>query len=285
MSAKLMGQVWELNLPHNHQSVLLAFSDHANDDGYNAYPGTGYVAWKTGYSERQVQRIIDELEGGGLLLEVEEATGRAPTVYRVVVSNGVKKQPYQPKRKRGDKLSGRQIVGATSGVSRGDTTTSPEPSGEPVSTPNGVETSPPDPLIAECDEWLVHHQRVTGLQPPRPKTVARREVETMFSARRGEGYSLADLQIATVGAFNDPFRRDNGHFGCISVLRPKKVHDLVEKGRGFQRRSHQRGAGQLSHRDTCKRCPSKITTREANNQSGLCDDCYAEFLDKNGAAA
>jgi hypothetical protein len=160
VSAKLMGQVWELDLPHNHQSVLLAFADHANDAGFNAYPGTGYVAWKTGYSERQVQRIIDELEAQGLLVAIEPATGNKPTVYRVVVAAGTKKPDYEPIKKRrrgatncrgsaspaelpsgvterqGDKLSGRH-----SESSGGDTVVSPEPSGEPTSEPLASSTS------------------------------------------------------------------------------------------------------------------------------------------------
>ena len=34
MSIKIMSQVWELDLPHNAQSIFLALADHADDDGY-----------------------------------------------------------------------------------------------------------------------------------------------------------------------------------------------------------------------------------------------------------
>lgn len=79
--------------------------------------------------------------------------------------------------------------------------------------------------------WLTHHESVTGRRPPRPGTMVRRDVAAMYSARRAEGYTAEDACHATLGAFNDEWRRQNGHIGCESVLRPKKFHDLVERGR------------------------------------------------------
>jgi hypothetical protein len=137
MSAKLMGEVWALDLPHNHQSVLLAFADHANDAGENAFPGTGYVAWKTGYSERQTQRIIDELEAADLLTELEPATGRKPTVYRVVVAAGEKKPPYEPSRRARVATSLRRGNGAEEGVPSDD-----EMSGRQDGTPSALGRHP-----------------------------------------------------------------------------------------------------------------------------------------------
>jgi hypothetical protein len=79
--------------------------------------------------------------------------------------------------------------------------------------------------------WLSHHNAITGQSIPREGTAHRAEVASMYAARRSERYTAEDLCLATVGAFNDSYRRENGHYGCISVLRPKKVHDLIEKGR------------------------------------------------------
>jgi hypothetical protein len=53
----------------------------------------------------------------------------------------------------------------------------------------------------------------------------------MYRARRGENYTAEELQLATVGAFTDEYRHEKGYYGHISVLRPKKVHDLIERGR------------------------------------------------------
>ena len=61
MSAKLMGQVWDLDLPHNQAWVLMALADHADHEGNNVYPGLGLLRYKTGYSERQIRRVLDEL--------------------------------------------------------------------------------------------------------------------------------------------------------------------------------------------------------------------------------
>jgi hypothetical protein len=113
MSAKIMGQVWELKLPHAHMLVLLALADHADHQGGNIYPGVKLIAWKCGYSERQVQRIMQDLVEQGLLIEVESEPGKA-TVYRVDLSVGEQKTPYKGRQNvttprqnvRGDKMSG-----------------------------------------------------------------------------------------------------------------------------------------------------------------------------------
>jgi len=68
MSGKIMGAVWELALSRPKQVVLLAMADHADHEGRNVRPSVPLVAWKTGYSERQVQRIIGQLISDGLLV-------------------------------------------------------------------------------------------------------------------------------------------------------------------------------------------------------------------------
>jgi hypothetical protein len=83
----------------------------------------------------------------------------------------------------------------------------------------------------DFDDWLADHEQVTGMRPPGERTKARAAILESFTARRGEGYLLDDLKLGTRGAFADEHRRTNGYFGCLSVLRPQKVHDLVEQGR------------------------------------------------------
>jgi hypothetical protein len=160
-----MARVWELDVGHAQQSVLLAMADHADDEGAEVFPSTGLIGWKTGYSKRQVQRIIDGMEVAGLLVRVAEAHGWRATEYRICFDAAAVKQSYEPSKKgRGDTMSpqvdtgpGRQDVvptgrqddapdspagweqmsppGATFGVSRGDIAMSPrtirEPSKEP----------------------------------------------------------------------------------------------------------------------------------------------------------
>lgn len=64
-----MAQVWALALPSEMKFVLLAFADHADDDGM-CRPSVEYVSWKTGYGERQVQRIGRQLRESGLMVPV-----------------------------------------------------------------------------------------------------------------------------------------------------------------------------------------------------------------------
>jgi DNA-binding MarR family transcriptional regulator len=96
VSAKLTGQVWELDLPNKLQSVLLALADNAHDDGTNCYPGVDYLAWKTGYDRRSVQRLLRQLEERGLIVPVINAEGGRgrELEYRIDISRGVKKRAW-----------------------------------------------------------------------------------------------------------------------------------------------------------------------------------------------
>lgn len=98
MSAKVVGKVWEIELTPPQQLVMLALADHANHEGGNVFPEVALIAWKTGYSRRQVQRIMRELVDEGLLVKVTQREGK-PTVYQIDLSKGTQKEPYQ-KRKR-----------------------------------------------------------------------------------------------------------------------------------------------------------------------------------------
>jgi Helix-turn-helix domain len=58
MSAKQTGLVWELQLPHKDARVLMAMADYADQEGNNVYPGVPLLAGRTGYTTRQVRRIL-----------------------------------------------------------------------------------------------------------------------------------------------------------------------------------------------------------------------------------
>jgi hypothetical protein len=97
MSIRLMTAVWDLVLAHDEQLVLLALADHAHDDGSKCFPGVRYLAWKTNYSERQVQRALRSMEAAGLIVAVAFANGGRghATEYRINIEKGVKKTPYR----------------------------------------------------------------------------------------------------------------------------------------------------------------------------------------------
>lgn len=125
MSIEQMTKVWQYEFDHAEQAVMLALADHAHDDGTEIRPGIARLAWKTGYSDRQVQRILKTLRDDKQILKlVRRGDGRGhPNVYRFDWSKGVKKSPFTPPRK-GDK---KDLKGDISDK-KGDTVTSPEPS-------------------------------------------------------------------------------------------------------------------------------------------------------------
>lgn len=93
-----MSWVWDQSLPSNAKIVLLAIADHAGDDGRDAWPSIARLARMTGYSTRQVQRIIGELvrhevlaiEHPGGFVEGRNRTPRYRVVMRapVVIDRG-----------------------------------------------------------------------------------------------------------------------------------------------------------------------------------------------------
>jgi Helix-turn-helix domain len=96
MSAKIMGQVWDLEITASQQSVLLAMADHADHEGRNVRPSVRLIAYKSRLSERQVQRIIDSLIECQLLEVVgSEAGGRGKTTeYCIHIEKGDKRTPF-----------------------------------------------------------------------------------------------------------------------------------------------------------------------------------------------
>ena len=93
--------------------------------------------------------------------------------------------------------------------------------------------NPPTPLTQDPGflDWLADHEKATGHQPPGTGTKARAAIAESFHARRAEGYTLDDLKLATIGAHEDDYRRENGYDVAESVLRPTKVAGLIAKGK------------------------------------------------------
>ncbi len=103
MSIKLLSQVWTLGLPHSEVLVLMALADHADDDGRRVWPSVAYTAWKTGYGERAVRRILRSLQSKRIIEAVaHEKGGRSwATEYWLHLENAVKKAAFQrPSRER-----------------------------------------------------------------------------------------------------------------------------------------------------------------------------------------
>lgn len=97
MSIKLMAEIWERQIgPGPERDVLMIYCDHAGDDGRVAWPTVATVAWKAGYSERQVQRIIRRLQGRGILQAVESNKGEKRGVRYRVNLDAIPRKPERP---------------------------------------------------------------------------------------------------------------------------------------------------------------------------------------------
>jgi hypothetical protein len=178
-----MTEVWKSDLDHGPQIVALALADWANDDGTSIFPSLAHVAWKTGYSERQVRRFMREFEEAGALVLVAEARDHRPREYRMDVSVFSKKESFVP--------GGHSVLppGGTSETDRADTAMSAEPSVEPSSE---IERACKDGEIRSV--WEHYHQ----FHPRMDLTPARRRVVVEALAVRTveECCRAVDAQVA-----------------------------------------------------------------------------------------
>ncbi len=71
MSVSVMTLVWRSDLPANHKLVLLAYADHANDEGGSVYPGEDWMAAKTSYTGGNIRRVTKQLVEAGFLHRVK----------------------------------------------------------------------------------------------------------------------------------------------------------------------------------------------------------------------
>ena len=114
MSVKVMGMVWDLDLPQNEKFVLLAYADHAAHDGTSIFPAVATIAKKTGYKERSVQSITRKLTQKGML--ISDGKGKKGTnKWRIPMGANI--TPPQS-----------DAEGVQSTTERGAIATAPEPS-------------------------------------------------------------------------------------------------------------------------------------------------------------
>jgi len=83
MSVKVQSLVWASELPPHQRLVLLAYADHANDDGASIYPGEERMALKTGYSRASVYRTTRELINLGVLVQTKRGYRGQRAEFRI----------------------------------------------------------------------------------------------------------------------------------------------------------------------------------------------------------
>jgi hypothetical protein len=170
MSGKMMSRIWALELAPAKQIVLLALADHADHDGGSIRPGVPLIAWKTGYSERQVQRLLRELVAEGLLVEVATEKGKAHA-YSLDLSKGGFKPPYQPRKpgrprtsdKMSSPLSQKGVTPrASDAAKRGDVIASPQLREKAVTSYAKDDSKSGD--IASADSTRIRHTEEPSLK-------------------------------------------------------------------------------------------------------------------------
>ena len=214
MSVEQMGIVWKLRLPHNQAWVLMALADHAHEDGSKCYPGVRRLAWKTGYSGRQVRRVLQELRDADIIEVVGSiAGGFQPTEYQLHLDRADKKSPLTPGAGTPDKMSATPdtVTSSTPDIAVSDepSITINEPSGEPsiidadsmpwVRTLRTIDgwTSKGEPHMASLRKWVTERgwtqgqldAAATGVADMADKTLkGKRNLALTFQRRLNEGY-------------------------------------------------------------------------------------------------
>jgi DnaA-like protein/helix-turn-helix protein len=192
MSVKAMSLVWDFKCPQlingiqfrpSHKFTLLAYADHADHLGKNIWPAVPTIARKTGFEDRSVQRLTNDLEAMGLLIE----DGQGP--------RGTNKWCL-PFSDRGDSLSPRQAVtGDKRGKSLGDSASGDIPSGDTESP----ELKEPEPNlnIKEIPEQRFWEMALDQLKMDMPRTSFDSYVRDTRVAR----YEGNVLEIAVPNAY------------------------------------------------------------------------------------
>lgn len=96
MSIRLISRVYEKKFDRPAQSIMVCLADHAHDDGSHVFPSIPRIAWKTDYSERQVQRIMRRLIDCKVLILTRPATANRANEYRIDLSAVPDKPPFRP---------------------------------------------------------------------------------------------------------------------------------------------------------------------------------------------
>jgi DNA-binding transcriptional ArsR family regulator len=214
MSVFATAWAWQQPATGNAKLVLLALADECRGSDGLCWPGLKRVAEMVGVEQRTVRRAVEQLEEAGLLIREQrrrEDGSQTSNLIRLAIL------PTPPD----------AAVRGGEDASVLPRAVKEEPGKPSASSPEGSHSE----NDAEWITWLRHHEKVTETITLKPGTAATKNVLGMFKARIAEGYSMAELCLAVDGAWADEYRRENGHTGPESVLRPTKVADLIAKGR------------------------------------------------------
>jgi len=218
MSVKVMGLVFDADLPRDEKYVLLSYADHAAHDGTDVYPSVGRMAWKTGYARRSIQIITAKLVKKGIL--VEDGRGwHGTNRYRIDLDALPQRKPYEGGVQN---LQGcRKQQGGVQKTARGGADSAPNPScnrHEPSHVADDARVSVGGDLATQ--EWIeeLENQTPPPRNPPRSAEEMREqllETEQRMLARQAQEPCL------TWGVESEEMQRQVQRFGdeAYTVLR------------------------------------------------------------------
>jgi len=218
--------------------VLIGLADVGHDDGTKCFPSIETLAHKTRMTRRAVQAALRKLEDEGHI----EATARTRQGVIVYTIKGV--EPSPPDAEGGVADDTRGVASSAGGVVD-DRRLGVDSSPNPLTTINskGTKGALPEPMGFE--EWLAAHCELTGQTPPGGTTKARADLARKYGALTGEGRSLDDMKLASLGAHSDSWRREHGKDFPRNVLVSEQVDELIEKGRRAQAKTTKAPAGKM----------------------------------------
>jgi hypothetical protein len=123
MSWEMVGLVLRADLLPNHKLVMLGIANHTNADGKGCWAANERLEYYSGYSERQVQRIIQSLENLGYIKHVgysRKGQGLGTKVWDIQASNIPMKPEYKQwqkekqlaermEKEKGDKMAPKEV--------------------------------------------------------------------------------------------------------------------------------------------------------------------------------
>lgn len=136
MSNMVCGIVWQKDLTRPEKFILLAYADFADDFGGSIFPSVDYVAWKTGYTRRQVQRITLEMRKKGYITKIGLHDELYTTMYQINLDNLPQREEWVPKK------HGANVTPVTSTTKEDGVNVTPM-----TSTTKKVAEMSPDPLV------------------------------------------------------------------------------------------------------------------------------------------
>lgn len=129
MSVEMMTAVYNSDLDKNQKAIALALADVGDNEGKGIYPSVARIAWQTGYSERQVQRILKRLKNDEIVVS-EGRSHLGTNIYFLDVSKLPKRPSFAEYRAaQNEQIEGGDILSpyrVTSTTEKGDMV-SPDP--------------------------------------------------------------------------------------------------------------------------------------------------------------